>query len=483
MEIVIGIDLGTQGARALAVDLHGNVLAHAERRLAAQAPTELPAGWFEQAPLDWRETVVATLHDLAANLGEHLHEVRALAACGTSGTLCLVDAEGTPLRPAIMYSDMRATAQVGPAAEAWRTLAASVGYTVTSSFALPRLLWVQAHEPHILARARWALSPADLVAGWLSGVWGVSDWTNMLKTGYDTFRQCWPDALFSQVGISTDLLPRVQPPGTVIGLLRRTVAHELGLPLDTLVVSGATDGIASQFASGASAPGQWNTTIGTTLVLKGVSRQIVADPLGRVYCHRHPDGFWLPGGASSTGAECLNERFGAAVLSALDATALAVSPTALTVYPLCRRGERFPFVRPEAEGFERGTARSDAERYAAYLEGIACVERLAYDTVSSLGAEVGETVYTAGGGTRGEALTQIRADTSGRTMRVAAVPEAAMGAAIMAASAITGDAVSVIAGEMVHLASETTPRPALRDAYDDVYGRFLSACKEQGYLS
>jgi len=482
MPLYIGIDLGTQGARALAVDSAGTVQARAERAFPAATLRAPQPGWFEQSPLAWREAVLGALGEISQALGSRRAEVAAVAACGTSGTLCLVDASGEPLGEAIMYADTRATAEAEEAAAAWQGLVDKVGYTISSSYALPRLLWVRAHEPERFARTRWALSPADLVAGWLSGVWGVSDWTNMLKTGYDTVATAWPSEAFDRLGLDLRILPRVQAPGAVIGPLQREVAEAFGLPPSALVASGATDGTAAQLASGAAAPGQWNTTIGTTLVLKGVSRRIIVDPLGRVYCHRHPDGFWLPGGASSTGADCLAQRFSAEDLAALDAAALSLSPTPLTVYPLARRGERFPFVRPDAEGFELGTARSTAERYAAHLEGIACVERLAYDTVSALGAEVGDAVYTTGGGTRGRSFTQIRADLTGRAMRLAAVPEAALGAAILAASAATGQSVTAMTEAMVHIVAEVPPRAEQRVAYEAVYERFVSACRERGYL-
>ena len=288
----------------------------------------------------------------------------------------------------------------------------------------------------------------------------------MLKTGYDTVDRCWPRQVFAELGLDERLLPEVQAPGALVGPLAPGVAEALGLPREAVVVSGATDGTASQLASGAAAPGAWNTTIGTTLVVKGVSRELVIDPLGRVYCHRHPDGHWLPGGASSTGAECLAQRFGSADLAALDGVALAHSPTALTVYPLVRRGERFPFVRPEAEGFGLGQATSLAESYAAHLEGIACVERLSYDTLTGLGAPLAHHLHHRRG-TRGYALSQLRADITGRTLRVAAVP-GGHGRGDLAAAAVTGQAW----GRRRHGASTTPSPPALCGAYEALYAPF-----------
>lgn len=483
MTLIVGIDLGTQGVRALATDLEGHVAAQAVSSFPAAATRASIDGCFEQSTDVWHKTLWLTLSQLTASLGARKEQIAALSVCSTSGTLCLVDACGEALRPAIMYSDGRARTQADLAARAWLPQKDRVGYAISSSFALPRLLWVREHEPLIYKQVRWAVSPADLVIGWLTGVWGVSDWTNMLKMGYDTCSLEWPDAAFAALDVSTEILPRVQGPGAPVARIRRSVAEEIGLPTSARVVSGATDGTAAQLASGAAAPGEWNTTIGTTLVLKGVSERLIVDPLGRVYCHRHPDGVWLPGGASSTGADCLAQRFEADDLPSLDAQALEQSPTPLTIYPLARRGERFPFVAPQAVGFEIGRARSEVERYAAHLEGIACVERLAYETVEELGACVGSVIYTTGGGTRGPSFSQIRADLTNRRMRIAAVPEAALGAAILAASAETDASVTATTARMVRIATEIAPRPHMQARYDALYARFKAACHQRGFLS
>ena len=87
--------------------------------------------------------------------------------------------------------------------------------------------------------------------------------------------------------------------------------NHLGLPASIQVTVGITDGCASQIASGAVKPGDWNTTIGTTMVIKGVTKKQIVDEEGRIYSHRHPAGYWMPGGASNTGADWVTNEFGA----------------------------------------------------------------------------------------------------------------------------------------------------------------------------
>ena len=483
---VMGIDLGTQGVRVIIADLQGVIVCEATSDFPATALAAVAPGWFEQDPHAWRRALESALSESLARLGRAGHaaeEIAALSVTSTSGTLCLVDDAGETLGPAIMYSDLRAAEEAQEVQAAGRAWADKVGTQFTGSFALSRLRWLQHHDPARLERARWFLSPTDLVIGWLSGEWGVSDWTNMLKSGYDVVDLCWPAFIEHDLGLPLARFPRVQAPGTVIGRVCVSAAQRTGLSTQTRVIAGATDGTASQFASGAARPGDWNSTLGTTLVLKGVTEALLRDPLGRLYCHRHPDGYWLPGGASSTGADCLAQRFGADKLEALNAAALACCPTDLLIYPLMRVGERFPFVAPQATGFTLGECSDEATSFAAHLEGIAYVERLAYDTVLALGGEVGDTLYVAGGGTKSAAGLQIRADVLGRRLCVPAVPSGAMGAAILAARGCAYGSMAEATAHMVHYARTIEPRRELEQPYRDRYLRFIDACRERGYLA
>ncbi len=482
---VLGVDVGTQGARALIASLHGEILseAHADFPPSQVAPSE--TGRFEQNPHLWREAawdvIAAAVHDFR-EADRDPQEIAALAVTSTSGTLCLVDEAGEPVGPAIMYSDTRAGAEAEEVQAAGAKLAQKLGTRFSPSFALSRLRWLQHHQPERLDRARWFTSPTDLVIGWLSGEWGNSDWTNMLKWGYDVVDLQWPAFIEEKLGLPMEKFPTVQRPGEAMGRVTSAVSERTGLSTETLVVSGATDGTASLLASGAAAPGDWNSTLGTTLVLKGVSESLLRDPLGRIYCHRHPDGYWLPGGASSTGADCLAQRFDAQRFPQLNVEARRHTPTDLLIYPLMRRGERFPFQKPEATGFMLGETEDEGALFAAHLEGLAYVERLAYQVVRDLGAPVGDTIYAAGGGTCSATGLQIRADVLGKRLRVPQTPAGAMGAAILAARAAGYDGVVEATKKMVHYRQTVEPRRSLAPAYEARYRRFLQACRERGYL-
>lgn len=520
MVAFVGLDIGTQGARAVSWADSSREAAqgstahialpatcagqpasafplHTVQFPAGTAIAGLPAGHIEQWPGGWWEAACACLRQITHQIPAR--SIHAVSVTSTSGTICLLDSEGDPLLPALMYNDARAKSEADEVQKAGADLANRMGYRFNSSFALAKLLWLARHREDVLRRARHIVHAADFLTGRLTGNYDVTDFSNALKTGYDLapddgvpgrFGHRWPDFIGAKLGLPVEKLPRVIEPGEIIGKVTPEAAQATGLHPGTLVAAGMTDGCASQIAAGAVAPGDWNSTLGTTLVIKGVTAQLLRDDQGRIYSHRHPDGYWLPGGASNVGGAILANQFPGADLVALDRSALQLSPTDWVAYPLEGRGERFPFVRPDAEGFMLplsgqgipGGAPDPETQYTAYLEGIAYVERLAYEMLEGLGAHVGDRIYAAGSCARSDAWLQMRADVLGRAFVRPAEPGAAMGAAILAASRTHYGGVIEAARAMVQLEQRLEPRPAFRGRYGEGYRCFRAACSERGYI-
>jgi D-ribulokinase len=485
MKLVLGIDVGTQGVRVIAADAAGQIVAHAEERFACVAIPDLLPGYLEQDPADWWLTTRNCLRSVVARLreqGRDASEIIAGAVDSTSGTVMLLDGENRPLRPALMYNDRRASAETYTVNAASEELCGKLGYRYNSSFALPKLLWLKRNEPVTWAQTRHIAHAADYIVGKMTGVFGVSDQSNVLKTGFDLIDFAWPRFIEDELGIDTRRLPRVLRTGETIARVSKGCAEETGLDESMSIVAGMTDGCADQIASGAREIGDWNTVLGTTLIFKGMTRNLIVDPLGRVYCHRHPMGYWMPGGASNVGARALDERFRNVDRQAFDRSALTLSPTALTVYPLLQQGERFPFNQPGAIGFVEGEPASEAELYAAHLEGVAFVERLSYQVLKSLGAQVGTRIYTTGGGAQSDEWMQIRADVLNAELARTAHANAAMGSAIIAASRTLFDTIVDAGAQMTQVDYLVAPRVQIMGRYEEAYLRFLEACRMRGFL-
>ncbi len=456
-DVWIGLDVGTQGARAFAVSRDGDVAGRGEAPLRGRRDGDR----HEQDPLQWWQAVCAASRDALRDVAPE--RVRGVAACATSGTVLLVDRAGEPLTPGLMYDDARAGEQ-----------AARIGGGMSASWGLPKLEWMLGAWPQ-LARADARLAhQADVVTRRLAGHDVPSDSSHALKSGYDQLAERWsPDA-------PAEHLPAVVRSGTQLGEVCARAAEQTAIRAGTPLYAGMTDGCAAQLAAGALREGDWNSVLGTTLVLKGFSSRHVPDPAGVLYSHRAPGGGWLPGGASSTGAGVLSAHFPGRDLDELGRRAAPFEDTSVLAYPLVSRGERFPFAAAGAEGFVLGTPADEAERFAALLQGVAFVERLCFDYADMLGLPVDGALTLTGGATRNRRWCQLRADVLGRRVRLVEQPHAAVGMAILAASA-GGDLASA-ADAIVRTSEVIEPRPDRGAQLTGGYLRLVDELEARGWL-
>ncbi len=469
--VYLGVDLGTQSVRVLAVTAQGEVTASASAPLRSMRQEER----HEQSAEDWWQATVLCSRSVMQKLSAQT-SVMGMAVSGTSGTILLVDPQLRPLTAGLMYDDGRAQAEAQDVQEAGSALWSQLSYRMQPSWALPKLLWLT-RNADIPSSAR-LVHQSDFVTSRLAGTYLPSDSSNSLKTGYDLLRQAWPVAIHDRLQLRTTLFPEVVRPGQRIGEVGRDSAVQTLLPAGTPIFAGMTDGCAAQIASGAISPGSWNSVLGTTLVLKGVTRNLLHDPLGVIYSHYSADGLWLPGGASSTGAGALT-RFEHHGLDQLNASALAAGPTPLVVYPLASQGERYPFAAPQAQGYSLGQAQDTAEEYRAVLQGLAFIERLAFDALRQLGAPIDGALSISGGATRSEALNQVRADVLERDLHLPSVTEGAFGMAMLAAS--SNSSLSEVAQRMVRIDRVIEPRRAFSH-YAGQYRTLIHSLHERCWL-
>lgn len=481
--LFLGIDVGTQAAKAILATANGKVVA--EGRCPIQTlPVELPPGWAVQEAESWWHAAKEAVRLALGNLpkaGKSPRDIEAIAIDSTSGTFLPLDQVSRPLIPALMYNDLRAGDEAQKVNAAAGDFLAKLGYSFNASFSLPKILWIKQNQPYVFDNAWKFLHAADYLLGKLTGDFAVSDTSNALKSGYDLVDLRWPDFIENELAIPLDKLPRVLTPGEVVGKVSKQAAEQTGLVADTTVVAGCSDGTAALIASGASHVGTANSNLGTTLVIRAVSKDIVHDPKGRLYCHRHPDGYWLPGGASNTGCEGVDRRFLPANRQRLQEALPAVTPTNLIVYPLARKGERLPFNDPEAEGFVSGAPESEEALYAAHLEGVAFLERWTYELLHALGSEPPQAVYVTGGGAESHGWLKIRATVLSKLLLKPRVSESAFGSAILAASRTAYRSLSEACQAMVSIDKEVEPDPANLESYANRYAAFRAEMKRRGY--
>jgi len=500
---VVGIDVGTSGVRAVAVSPAGELLAEAEEKI--RQDYRAAGGIHEQYPDEWWQAVCSVGQAIAKTLKERVAgvELRGVAVTSTSGSLVVADGEGRALRSTILYDDGRGV----EIAEELNQQIGAQGTRLGPSFSLVKAAWVKQQEPELWKRVRYVLHPADWLSGKLSGEFGISDFTNALKLGYDPESSSWTPSVRA-AGLLDHRLPAVRRPAEPIGQVSSAAAAETGLPARTPVLAGATDGMASVIASGASRRGDANTTLGTTVVWK-VLHDGKSVARSGIYFHLHPGGLWVPGAASNTGLGSIrtagrmledpsalsfrgvrqptdrNDSDGQRISpEEMDRLAASYFPTSVVCYMLSGQGERFPFAHPHAESFLEGNPRDAFESYAAQLQSIGFVERWGYEVLESCAVKVGDRVFSTGAGARSPVLAQLRANILGMTVVQPRYPTAAFGAAILAA---TG---AVFSGNIFHAIQSMTsisesyhPSTELAPAFDEIYRTFRAACARRGYVT
>jgi 7-cyano-7-deazaguanine reductase len=421
--IYIGIDFGTTGCRAMAVDVNGIVKAEMTAPIAAPVRNN---DQMTQDPTVWWKAMSGCLENLLKEIDPA--RVQAIAVDGTSGTLLLTDDKGNPVTPAIMYNDQRSVEQAKKIA----TLASADSGAQGAGSSLSKLLWL--HERKLDKRAKHALHQSDWISGRLTGRFGHSDYNNCLKLGFDTDKMAWPKWL-NKLELNAALLPEVHAPGELLGTVSAEIAKKFGLPADTQVLAGTTDGVAAFLAAGATEPGHAVTVLGTTLVLKLLSEKPVFSREHGIYSHRLGN-YWLAGGASNSGGAVLLQYFKVAQMQEMTPLLDPENFTELDYYPLPDIGERFPVNNPEMMPRLEPLPGNSITFFQGMLEGIARIEAQGYELLHKLGAPEITRVYTAGGGAKNPAWERIRERILQVSMKKARSGHAAYGSALLAAGIV-----------------------------------------------
>ncbi|MBZ7922533.1 FGGY-family carbohydrate kinase [Ensifer adhaerens] len=414
-KLVVGIDLGTSGARAVVMAPDGAVLASGAAKLSSFSGDH-------RDPIGWWKSVQTALEEALG--GVDRRKVAALAVDGTSGTMLPVDQSGAPLATPMMYNDPVADRALLDAVTAHASRE-SAAHGATSGLA--KFLAFQS-----VSEVFRVIHQADWLAGHFTGLYDVSDENNALKTGYDPLERRWPDWM-EKTGARVELLPDVLPAGAPIATIAPAAADAFGLSSDVVIVAGTTDGCASFLATGADQPGDGVSALGTTLTVKMLSDRPLFAPEYGLYSHRVGE-MWLAGGASNSGGVVLAEHFSPERIVALSAGIDPAIDSGLDYYPLVKPGERFPIADPDFQPRMSPRPADDATFLKAIFEGIAGVESLAYQRLTSLGGPALRSLRSVGGGARNAAWTAIRARRLGVPFLPVLSEEAAAGTARLALS-------------------------------------------------
>ncbi|MCX3061208.1 xylulokinase [Streptomyces beihaiensis] len=446
---VVGVDSSTQSTKVLVVDVAtGAVVA------SGQAPHTVTTGaGRESDPEQWFEALCAAL----AQCGEAAHRAAAVAVGGQQHGLVTLDARGRPVRPALLWNDVRSAPQARRLVEELggaRAWADRCGSVPGASFTVSKWAWLTEHEPEAAAATAAVRLPHDYLTGRLTGT-GTTDRGDASGTGWwASATEAYDEEVLASVGLDPALLPRVVGPGEVAGTVRESHG-DLPFSTGTLVAAGTGDNAAAALGLGL-LPGTPVLSLGTSGTVYAVSRRRPADPTGTVAGFADARGGWLPLACTLNCTQAVDRI---ATLLGLDREAVEAGGTA-TVLPYLD-GERTPDL-PHASGLLTGVRQdtTGGQLLQAAYDGAVHALLDALDRVLAVDAEDAADgpaggadpaappapLVLIGGGARGTAWQETVRRLSGRAVRI---PEArelvALGAAAQAAGLLTGEDPAAVA--------------------------------------
>ena len=486
---VLAIDAGTQSVRAILFDRDGTPVARAQ--VALTPPFESPEpGWAEQDPFAYWNALRTSVAQLWAE-GADPARVVALVMTTQRGTVICTAADGTPLRPAIVWPDQRLATALPALGLGWTT-----AFRVAGAYDLVRNLqrqaevnWLAEHDP------TWARTErVTLLSGWLTHRL-VGDWvdSSACQVGYlplDYRTQQWANAgswRWKALAVRAAQLPRLVAPAERLGSLTDDAANALGLPVGLPVIAAAADKACEVLGCGALEPTTAHCSFGTAATINTTqARYVEVLRLLPAYPAAMPGafnteiqierGFWLVswfrrefGAAEVARAAAL----GTSAEALFDELIDAVPPGAmgLMLQPFWSPGVRDP--GPEAKGaiIGFGGIHTRAHLYRALIEGIAYGLRAGRERIErKLGHPLTRLVIS-GGGSQSDGAMQVTADVFNLAAERPAVYEAsALGAAMLgAAGAGIHPGVPEAVRAMAHPGRRFEPQPTHARTYDALY--------------
>jgi ribulose kinase len=379
-----------------------------------------------------------------AAAGVDPRDVEALACATTSCTVVALDGAGRPLRPALLWMDVRAQGEadevLATGDPALRVNGAGQG-PVSAEWMIPKALWLARREPEVWSRATRIGEYQDLLNLRLTGRWCASLDNVSMRWHFQAAHGGWPDGLLSGLGLA-DLRTRwpdeVVAPGAVVGGLTAEAAAHLGLRVGTPVIQGGADAFIAMVGLGVTEPGDLALITGSSHLQLGIASREVHRPgvWGTYRDCVYPGKHVIEGGQTSTGSVLawFARHFAPQGLDVLDQAARDLPPAPRAFSPLSIFRATAPPTRTAARAAPSLACRSATGRprpprpRGGHLPGHPRGRRKLRRRLRA------RRVVLAGGAARSDFWLQVHADTLGLALELPEVTEAtALGAAILAA--------------------------------------------------
>ena len=479
MSYVLGLDLGTSSLKGLLVSRDGKAVASAS----AEYPVLNPApGFSEQDPALWLSAAEKVIKEIIKLVPAAKDKIEGISFSGQMHSLVLLDENNKPLRNAILWNDVRTTAQC---AEITKTLGADL-LKITKNralegFTLPKILWVREHEPEIWKKAKKFLLPKDYLSFHLTGATQMeySDAAGTLML--DIEKKQWSADIAAAFNIPHNIFPKLMNSTDKAGTVRKDLAQKLGLANRPAVYPGGADNACAAAGAGVLDAKTGMCSIGTSGVFLAYEGKTVTDYKGSLHFFNHiiKDSYYSMGVTLSAGSSLSWFRNTFAKDMSFEKFLEGVE----RVEPGCNgllfapylTGERTPYADSSVRGSFTGIDISHtAPHFArAVMEGITFSLKDCMELMHKAGKKF-ERVISVGGGAKNKDWLQMQADIFGCKIVTLETEQGPSLGACMTAAVGAGwfKDFQTCAEKFVKFSGEYKPNAWTAEKYKTVYERY-----------
>ena len=489
-DLILAIDNGTQSLKALIFDLEGSLL-FKERVPFKPYFSEHP-GWAEQDPLLFWQALCDACNGLWQQGGVDKERIAGVALTTQRGTVVNVDRDGKPLRPAIIWLDQRKTYGLPPVGGIWGILFKLLGLSNTVAYLQTEVEvnWIRKNQPEIWRKTDKLLFLSGYLTYCLTGEFVDSVGCQVGYVPFDYRRLKWSsswDWKWRAVPMNPGLLPKLLPPGEVLGKITQNAADKTGIPVGLPLIAAAADKACEVIGSGSLDPSIGCLSYGTTATVNVTHRKYIEairiiPPYPSAVRGQYSievqifRGFWM--------VNWFKDEFGypeqqKAETDGIEAEALFdrlvenIPPGSmgLMLQPYWTPGIKTP--GPEAKGaiIGFGDVHTRAHLYRSILEGLAYALREGAERIERRTKVPIKSLRVSGGGSQSRVAMQVTADVFGiPTAKPSIYETSGLGAAIDGAVGLGfySDFQTAIKA-MTHIGEVFDPDMKTHQMYDSLY--------------
>ncbi|MCF7890951.1 xylulokinase [Candidatus Bipolaricaulota bacterium] len=492
MAQLLGLDLGTTGAKTLVIDDRGEVLATHTEGYPLYQPEQ---GWSEQNPEEWWKATLKALKSVLAKGEVDKSSIRGIGLSGQMHGSVFLDEENRVIRNPILWNDTRTSEQCREIEDTIGEdkLLNLVGNPALEGFTAPKVLWLKEKEPENYEKLETLLLPKDYIVYRLTGrlVTEKSDAAGTLL--YDVRNQEWSEEICEALDIDPEILPEVLDSEDVVANVKPGIANEIGLPSDLKVVAGGADNACSAVGNGVTEEGLFLVSIGSSGVVLAHSASMETNDENRIHYFNHSvSGKWyLMGVMLSAGLSLRWFRDNFARLETQTGDLTGTNPyeflnseakqvpagsEGLVFLPYLS-GERTPHQNAKARGVFFGISGTHDKRHfvRSILEGVTFGLQDSLELIKDMGIEPTQ-IRVTGGGAQSALWRKIQADIFGQEVVATKVDEGpAYGAALLAGvGSGTYKSINNAVDRCVTISSYDQPDSKNQKVYSELYSIYRS---------